>query len=237
MKNYYSPRYESLVAFIIIKNMTGSSRPKYVPKGGPLVDFEKRLTPKLKRILTEEKQAQERTLVRNDKTNVQDSTSPCMAMVLWSGDEMAEQSAQGANHAIAEAKEHAKAAICPKSGNAWKPPGCMKRALWKRPSRPKKAPEVVPEEVHVAVCPSCEQLEKEKEHVQKAKAELEEKQKQVHLKVISVESLVSKCSREKKEFEAYKVCFCNSIYSVVVQVVFMQLSMMCRNKSYNVSKS
>lgn len=187
--------------------MSGSLRPKYTPKGGHLVDFEKRLTPKLKRILSEEKKVQERSSAQNEP-NAHESKTHCMAMVLWSGDEGTNQSAQGDSHTMAELKETSKVTICPKSGTAWKPPGCMKKALWKRPIRSKKMPDAVSEEATVLVCPSCEQLEKEKEQVRKVKAELEEKQKQLHLKIINVESLVSKCSREKKDFEAYKVC-CN----------------------------
>ena len=93
-----------------IYTMTVSSRPKYVPKGGHLVDFEKRLTPKLKRILSKEKQ--EGALVHNH-ADVHDST--CMAMVLWSGTDGMDQTAHVDDHTV---KEAAKPCVASKPATA-----------------------------------------------------------------------------------------------------------------------
>lgn len=198
--------------FDFIYDMTVSSRKKYMPKGGHLVDFEKRLTPKLKRILSKE-QEQARASVHETPGHFDaiDSPavnpSPCMAMVLWSGEDAVDQTTQRNR---TEEKRSTKSVVPSKAEIAWKPPGCLKRTLWKRPIRQKKTPgDVVPVETPVAsMCPSCIEYDKDKETMQTMKEELEEKQKQLHLKMIRVESMASKCSRERKAFEEYKVCCC-----------------------------
>ena len=79
----------------------GPSRPRYVPKGGYLIDFSERVTPKLRRLLEKgEREARRHTeaCADNDPPEERGSgsgsgrerereSSTCTAMVLWSGDE------------------------------------------------------------------------------------------------------------------------------------------------------
>lgn len=220
--------------FDFLYDMNGSSRKKYTPKGGHLVDFEKRLTPKLKKILSKE-QEQARASVHECETYGQDSTdmnpSPCMAMVLWSGEDAVDQTTPGNRSGE---KRSTKSVVPSKAEIAWKPPGCLKRTLWKRPIRQKKTPgDVIPVETPVAsVCPSCIEYDKGKETMQAMKAELEEKQKQLHLKMIRVESMASKCSRERKAFEEYKVrCCCTDDGTHIFRFIYIYVY---RNKSWSV---
>lgn len=217
------------------KNMYDRQRRRYVPKGGHLVDFEKRLTPKLKRILSKEQQGintwtecqfgetKDKTdQICSKQTNgYSDDSSQCMAMVVWSGEDVANQgeghgksSKVGMVHASNEYAHLPEKTSITKKTTSWKPPGCLKTSLWKRPAHHKKGslPKTMQEKVsssHPVRCESCSEMESNREHIQCLKNDLEEKQRQLHLRTIHVESLASKCSRERKAFESYKVCFSN----------------------------
>ncbi len=238
----------------------GPSRPRYVPKGGYLVDFSERVTPKLRRLLEkEEREARRHTeaCADNDPPEERGSgrgrgserereSSTCTAMVVWSGDEgAAEKGVVSADVRRADSNLPTAAFAAPLAGDgvhanhvgavesvaasatprsSWKPPGCLRQPLWRRPNKAKArskkgentnanpnpnpnantntnttagrdggqrsttAPTTATPAAHP--CPACHQ------HTQQQQA--------LHLKAIRIESLAAKCSREMKEFEAYK---------------------------------
>jgi len=240
----------------------GPSRPRYVPKGGYLIDFSERVTPKLRRLLEkEEREARRHTeaCADNDPPEERGSgsgsgrerereSSTCTAMVLWSGDEgAAEKGVVSADVRRVDSNLPTAAFVAPLAGDgahanhvgavgsvtpdtsvaasatprsSWKPPGCLRQPLWRRPNKAKArakqgenananakskttagrdggqrsttAPPTAPPTATLAAhpCPACHQ------HTQQQQA--------LHLKAIRIESLAAKCSREMKEFEAYK---------------------------------
>eukprot|EP00889_Picochlorum_renovo_P002101 jgi/Picre1/29131/NNA_004524.t1 len=101
---------------------------RYVPKGGYLVDFEKRITPKLKRLMEKESgdvKAKEECTMSGDTPS-----SECMALVLWNGGQPPAESSAVVEHVTQTT--HTKNTSQHKTH--WKPPGCLKRQLWKRPA-------------------------------------------------------------------------------------------------------
>ena len=176
-------------------------RRRYVPKGGYLVDFSERVTPKLRRLLERERRAageegtpQERQVpaqepdaqtqqsVRNENQG-----SECMDLVVWSGHRggqarlsmtttdaprLATPSASSPDRSCSpspasfpsESSTDATDLIsrAPQSRSSWKPPGCLRQSLWKRPIKPvKKARAPAPRPPPAATedtCPSCAAL-------------------------------------------------------------------------------
>ena len=94
-------------------------------------------------------------------------------------------------------------ACAPKARSSWKPPGCLRQSLWKRPIKPVKKARTPargpppPPPITVDQCLTRASLAEEKDVLQ-------QQQQALHLRTIKVESLASKCAREMKAFEAYK---------------------------------
>lgn len=184
-----------------------ASDKRYVPKGGYLVDFEKRVTPKLKRIMAKESND---VKTKEECTKSGDTpSSECMALVLWNGGQPPAENSAVVEHMTQAA--HTKKTS--QNNMHWKPPGCLKRQLWKRPAswaaRKKnqhmdaKAPPVsVDDDAQKRV---DETLKEEWRTLEKEREKLAEQQDMAQRKMIQAESLMSKCSREMKEFQAYKV--------------------------------
>ena len=181
-----------------------------MPKGGYLVDFEKRVTPKLKRIMAKESGTLE---VQGEcmKKSVDAPSSECMALVVWNGSQLP---AEGSAIEYTRKEADVKAKSPPKTH--WTPPGCLKRQLWKRPASwtrsvgkksqhtDDKAAVTVDDGSH-ARAEEYEKLKEERCSLEKEREKLAGQQGMAQRKMIQAESLMSKCSREMKEFEAYKV--------------------------------
>ncbi|KAI8105218.1 hypothetical protein M9435_000388 [Picochlorum sp. BPE23] len=181
---------------------------RYVPKGGYLVDFEKRVTPKLKRLMAKESGD---VKVKEECTMSGDTpSSECMALVLWNGGQPPAESSAVVEHVTQTT--HTKNTSQNKTH--WKPPGCLKRQLWKRPaswarSAKKKNQHMDDKAPPVSVDDEAqkqaeEYLKEERCILEKEREKLAEQQDMAQRKMIQAESLMSKCSREMKEFQAYK---------------------------------
>ena len=220
---------------------------RYIPKGGHLVDFEKRVTPKLKRLLHDQRvtnapmeiqpvpvaESEDRCKTL-DARKPEDPRSECMAMVVWSGG--CEGVPVGENVGIRSVTreipatdgsrgEKNRAMVRCKKKECWKPPGCLKRSLWKRPVRgahnaddssktgetlrcPKNDP------MSEIRCSGCEKAWEERSQMDDMKQELEQQRQHLHLKRIRIEALESKFARERKEFENYKATQIEKIKAV-----------------------
>ena len=171
-------------------------------------------------VCSPEPEAQMESSIREDN-----QASTCMEMVVWSGDGLGQAGASATDvprlsttssaaspaasfrtspaSIPSSSSETATAAksCAPQARSSWKPPGCLRQSLWKRPIKPVKksrapAPRP-PAPVTVDPCPTCASIAEEKDS-------LHHHQQALHLKTIKVESLASKCAREMKAFEAYK---------------------------------
>ena len=219
---------------------------RYTPKGGHLVDFEKRVTPKLKRLLHDQRvsnapiEEQSVPIVESedrcktsDARKAEQRGSECMAMVVWSGgcavgtDEKGSiASLMRATPAVHEYKgeKNRVMAQCKKK-EYWKPPGCLKRSLWRRPARGthetggsrrtrETSSSPKPDSNSDTLCGDCEKTRKERSQMDNMKQQLEQHRQHLHLERIRIEALESKCARERKEFENFKALEIENVKSM-----------------------